>query len=352
MPGISVIIAVYNGIATIEKCMTSVLQQDYPSVEIIVIDDGSTDGTSEYLDHFQTEENIQIFHIPNGGQGAARNRGLKEATGDYVMFIDADDALEPGALRGLMEAGETHDIICGSYYRIENGVRTPVGNEYTEGEVKKDGTADEKQRYESIKTSSLFGYLWNKLYKKSFLDENGLFFEDVKTVYMEDTLFNLKAWAKKPSYYLCQVWVYNYYIQDNSTTHTADTEISHRYVNLTRSYVNDLKDNDVLDENMDLVVPLVMRIFSWAMVKNIPYEKMTLQRYRYYMEPFCKSEDFMYVMRRKDFHKALRTIPSFLQKVFYGFLHFCLNRNLGVLIALVFWIFKPLMMLYIKKTVK
>lgn len=102
-PLISVIIPVYNAEQFLPACLDSVLHQDYPSFEILVIDDGSTDGSAALIDRYAAREpRIVALHQRNAGVSAARNRGLTEARGEYIAFVDADDRVTPTYLSHLL----------------------------------------------------------------------------------------------------------------------------------------------------------------------------------------------------------------------------------------------------------
>lgn len=100
---ISVIVPVYNAIDCIERCVNSILKQTYPDFELILVDDGSSDGTGAVLDEFAKKDSrILVFHKENGGSSSARNLGIKEAKGSYFSFIDSDDYVEPVFLEALV----------------------------------------------------------------------------------------------------------------------------------------------------------------------------------------------------------------------------------------------------------
>ena len=104
---ISVIIPVYNKEAYVEQCFRQLMAQDFDSFEIIAIDDGSTDGSGKICDKMaQEDERIRVIHTANGGVTAARRRGLEEAQGRYIMFVDSDDELLPGALSTMHQVIE------------------------------------------------------------------------------------------------------------------------------------------------------------------------------------------------------------------------------------------------------
>ena len=111
---ISAIVPAYNVAPYVAAALESLLAQSVPFHEIIVIDDGSTDGTSAILDQFAGRPGVRVEHIANGGQGRARNRALAMATGEYVYFFDADDLLDPGfvaAMQGKLTARPETDIV-------------------------------------------------------------------------------------------------------------------------------------------------------------------------------------------------------------------------------------------------
>lgn len=105
MPGkVSVILPTFNCAKYLDESIESVLSQTGADFEIIVIDDGSTDNTSEVLGKYKTDARIKTIHQPNSGPGAARNSGINCSEGDYLCFLDADDVMEPGSLRSRLEA--------------------------------------------------------------------------------------------------------------------------------------------------------------------------------------------------------------------------------------------------------
>ena len=103
---ISVIVPVYNIESEyLERCLSSICNQTYKNLDIILVDDGSTDGSGDICDKFATEDNrIRVFHKENGGSSSARNLGIKEAKGEYIGFIDSDDYIEPDMYELLADA--------------------------------------------------------------------------------------------------------------------------------------------------------------------------------------------------------------------------------------------------------
>ena len=126
---ITVIVPVYNIIDCLERCVTSIINQTYRNLEIILVDDGSTDGTAALCDVLETKDvRIRVFHKENGGSSSARNLGLKYATGDFIGFVDSDDYIEPDMYELLSGAAEHYGLKMAQISRDEideDGNRLP-----------------------------------------------------------------------------------------------------------------------------------------------------------------------------------------------------------------------------------
>ncbi|MBO6248600.1 MAG: glycosyltransferase, partial [Bacteroidales bacterium] len=122
MPLISVIIPVFNGESYLRSCLESVLSQTLADFEAIVVDDGSTDGSSRICDEFSArDDRIRVIHQFNQGVSAARNAGLELATGQYIFFIDGDDTIVPETLESLYDAASDgdYDIAASGYSLVK-----------------------------------------------------------------------------------------------------------------------------------------------------------------------------------------------------------------------------------------
>ena len=116
---ISVIVPVYNVKPYLRKCLDSIINQSYRDLEILIIDDGSTDGSGDICDEYRKDDRIKVFHTENRGLSAARNLGLDSASGDWIGFVDSDDWIEPDMYEVLIRKGEETgaDVVeCGSLF--------------------------------------------------------------------------------------------------------------------------------------------------------------------------------------------------------------------------------------------
>src|SRR3712207_285037 len=113
---ISVIVPVYNSEKYIGKCITSILGQSYENIEVILINDGSTDGSGRLCDEYaEKDKRIKVIHQPNTGPSAARNSGIRAAAGDFIQFVDGDDAIEPFMTETMAASMEENHqlVVCG-----------------------------------------------------------------------------------------------------------------------------------------------------------------------------------------------------------------------------------------------
>ena len=175
---VSLIITVYNKAPFLRRCLDSVKSQKNHNAQIIVIDDGSTDGSSEICDEY----GFEVYHTANQGVSEARNYGLDKATGDYVAFLDADDALTPKALHVMeLVAGRCYNIYQFGQYRCRN---YEIRNNKVYGSP--------KGHYDLFYIPKYWVVVWNKLYKRSFLEDNHIRFKKGMQ-FGEDTLFNAEC---------------------------------------------------------------------------------------------------------------------------------------------------------------
>ena len=217
-PNVSVIIPCYNMEKYLHECMTSVLHQTLDNLEVICIDDGSTDATPELLDEYQRRDpRVYVIHQTNQGVAAARNNGIREAEGEFVAFMDPDDFYpDKGTLELLYtKAVQNKALICGgsfSNYNQRNGkVTTCYIGDYANYSFPQEGHID----YRDYQFD--FGY-HRFLYSRVFLLENNLFFPPYAR--FQDPPFFVRAMIAAKSFYAVSDVVYRYRvgIQDKPTS--------------------------------------------------------------------------------------------------------------------------------------
>ncbi len=192
---VSVIVPIYNAQAYLETCMKSLLAQTYNRLQVILVDDGSTDGSPEMCDRFAAQDTrVTVLHKENGGASSARNAGMRIAEGDYVYFLDSDDRIEPELIEKCLSDALKNDselVLFDAWAVDEETGRVSEAN------------YGHKELYQPDKGIALMRKMvanrdfhvgpWQLFYKKSFLDRTELSF--VEGIIYEDYLYTCKAYC-------------------------------------------------------------------------------------------------------------------------------------------------------------
>lgn len=188
---ITVIVPIYNSQNTLDRCIKSILKQTYENLQIILINDGSTDESKKICEKYaQKDKRILLINQDNMGVSKARNIGLSKALGKYIGFVDSDDYIECDMFEILERLIEDVDLAICNFKKITN-----ESVKYQEEDYKNEILL-KKQLLERIQGQNYFqGFLWNKLYKKEIIEKNNLRFQE--DIYIcEDLLFNCQYISK------------------------------------------------------------------------------------------------------------------------------------------------------------
>lgn len=203
---VSIIIPVYNTDKYLKECLDSVLNQEIKcSTEIIIIDDGSTDSSYEIIESYRKYNNVKIIKQDNRGFSGARNRGLDEATGKYIMFMDSDDILNDGAIQKLFDYSEKYnaDIVIGSYLTFPNPDKAfkITDNVFT--------TNNMSEKMKAI------GFLPGKLFRRKMFEKIRL----PLNLLFEDTIVHLLVLPLSNEVVYVPDIIFKYRIHNNSISH-------------------------------------------------------------------------------------------------------------------------------------
>lgn len=227
-PLISVIVPVYNVEKYLNRCIDSILNQTLKQIEIILVDDGSTDNSpiicDEYCDRY---ENIKVIHKENNRVAAARNDGIKIATGKYIALVDSDDWIEPNMLEEMYNKAEEFqtDITMCDLKKVS------IESEYTVSQPIREGYYNRSMieielfpcliMFENIEFPPTISNCIC-LFRRKFLIENDLFYDE-DVYFCEDSIFGSKAmYNANGFYYMKNRYFYNYFYNPNSTTSTCN----------------------------------------------------------------------------------------------------------------------------------
>ena len=218
-PLISVILPTYNNGELLPLCIDSILSQTYRNFELLVINDGSTDGTAAIIDGYAVRDSrVRPFHKENGGVSTARNMGLDNVRGEYVTFVDGDDVVDPAYLELLLYAMNEG----GAMISTCNLKKTPAAKaaEFIPEDIYKNGypckTVTVQSYSEKVKYTSV--YCCAGLYKTSLIGDLRF---DTKLHYAEDTMFFFRIFLKAGCYSFIDLGLYFYVYNQDSATHQA-----------------------------------------------------------------------------------------------------------------------------------
>ena len=200
MPAVSVIMPVYNSEKFLNAAIESVRNQTFSDWELLLIDDGSSDTSGSICDSYAALDNrVRVFHQENRGICGARNRGLDEADGEYICFIDNDDVYNPSLLEKAYTAIVQHhaEVVKFGYHVTET---FPDGGSQDRDTVSKDCISisgkNRAQLYTLVRESGFFNMIWNGLYSRKFLCDQHLRFDDTIQFGYEDWIFNYELYMK------------------------------------------------------------------------------------------------------------------------------------------------------------
>ena len=292
-PKISVIIPVYNSEKYLKRCFDSILNNKYDNLEIIVVNDGSSDDSQKVIDMYKKDYPEKFISIvqKNQGIGATRNNGIKKATGKYIMFIDNDDYIDEDYfithINCILE--NDYDVVISGYKRV------------TDYKMQFKVQLDEKypwSRYVSIAP-------WGKLYKTDFLKKNDIKF--LITPIGEDVYFNLQVNTITDNIKIIDYTGYNWYQNNVSVTNTINKKIKGiNIINLLNTHYGILKEkNSINDKNEKIITMyfglLIIQFLQWIS-KKTKYKEISKYYdsfFSWYDEKFPNNKRINYIKLSK-----------------------------------------------------
>lgn len=267
-PKISVIVPVYKVEQFLEKCVNSIITQTYKNLEIVLVDDGSPDGSPALCDKLaKQDKRIKVIHKENGGVSSARNEGLKQATGDFVAFVDSDDWIEETMYEEMMSLAlkENADM---TFCKMKEARSDGTFSNYNE--INLDKLKEKRIEYFFINARKGFDLVGafsgpcRTLYKTSLIKNISF---DVNLKYGEDLCFLLKAFEKATNISVCNKYFYNYYKNIDSVCNTINKSYFENAKVLHQHLLEYIKTN-----NLNLL-HLINHLYLYRNVINRTREK-------------------------------------------------------------------------------
>lgn len=247
MSKISVIIPVYNVENYLDRCINSVINQTYKDLEILLINDGSTDRSGEICDYYKNiDSRIKVIHKSNGGVSSARNIGLNIATGEWIAFLDSDDYIESNMYEELYnDAIENNVDVCACFFKYltsDNKILFNPTKEHNDLNKKYSGEQFLKLLYTDLYTNLICVVVWNKIYKKKVF-ENISFVSKIA----EDEDICHKIYTQEMSIFTNIKGLYIYAQNMDSITNKKFSSDNMEFLDILYNRILSFEKNDLID---------------------------------------------------------------------------------------------------------
>lgn len=298
----SVVVPIYNVELYLGQCLESLQAQDYTDFEVICVNDGSTDSSRKILTAWETRmPQMRVIDRANGGLSAARNTGLQAATGDYVVFVDSDDWVEPMMLARLAEESDGEDMICFACRRTDNNTYDTLQPEQDRGWSYYNHHALEHREVP-------FVCVWQRCYRREFLEENYLRFRE--GILHEDNEFTPRACLKAKKVTVIPDVLYNYRVRPGSIMTTRGMKSKESLILIG----NDLSEMFGQETGIDktIVYRALTQCYQMAFIDNTQEEDRHLRRL---IDWRCYRRVSRTKLRHRMNYAALKISPILFQEI-------------------------------------
>lgn len=316
MPEISIVVPVYNAEKYISKCIDSLLNQTFSDIEIICVDDGSSDGTPAILDSYARQDpRVIVIHQTNTGIGGARNRGIAEASGKYMMFCDNDDWYEPNMceiLRSTLLEKQVDMVMCNPFFELEDK-KLPRISLSTVGTIP-GGLYRGVNRF--FPTTS--GLVWNKIFKTELIRKYDMKFGPGRG---EDLVFGREYMFVIKSFFSLNRNLYHYRIRSTSTSKGTADPIQLSLIQDFQITYDFLKKHDLWEKHR--------RLFLYAYLGHIRKSWMVLGK--------TQASGIFDLMRSFQSYTGLKWWGNLYSTFMFRQIH--LHRDVFASWLMYFWLF-------------
>jgi len=303
-PLVSVIIPVYNCQLYIEKCICSLLSQEYEEIEIITVDDGSTDKSADVIKRIQNESSrIKYFYQDNSGPGRARNKAIQEAKGKYLLFVDADDYVSRDYIATLVECAEKNkaELTIGGYTLV-----------YENKNVEKRVIPQKYERYISEEWAYRISSCWARLYLRDFWIQNRLAFHEERTARAEDVPIVLFTNAMAKNISIVKNAGYYYFQHQGSAMNNIKKKVIFGFPYQAFEEMYKKVKSSVMENSMEF--------FDFGILKFLAHFEFVIYRKADKTEK-DKYHNFLYELLKSDFSLMVKNWKKIRRQVNLPLIH-------------------------------
>lgn len=302
-PLVSIVIPIYNGEKYIDSCMEGLLNQTYSNLELIVVNDGSKDTSGELCDRYaQKDSRVKVHHQENKGLSAARNAGIQQATGKYVIFFDVDDTVENNIIEDNVVLAEQNqaDVVmfCFWYYNVDKNSLKPNG-------MKRIFVGNAKEYFDKMliptMDNEVFNAPWNKLIRRQLLEEHKLRFDDRYPIY-EDIIFASELFGVVNKIVINNQMYYRYFVRSSGSLITRFYE--RFYDSVAQFHQNAMKYCGKYENNARQITrlnTLYTKLVIMHMKQISCNEQLSKERKYQLLQRICNEDEFIEALANSKF---------------------------------------------------
>lgn len=333
MMSVSIIMPVYNVEKYLRESIESILAQTYTNYELILVDDGSPDGCPQICDEYAKQyEQIRVCHKQNGGLSSARNAGIKNACGKYILFVDSDDTIEPNLLEDVVSQAEKTNADVTIFGVNTKVIKSGVVQAYRKGKhapALLEGRSQTEGNFIFLTEDNAWSFSTDKLYKREIIVENNIEYNSYYDKVCEDTIFLLDLFPFVNKICIVEGCYYNYAIRD--TQSVVMSFVPNRYEKYygrfckTRALLSQMgQESDKQEFLYSLYCTFILWAYEMMFHKDCRYTLR--ERYKYIKNTFSirqEGKDFCknareYIKNQEVYLQASKTARKVLDNILKG----------------------------------
>ena len=316
---ISIIVPIYNTELYLKECINSILNQTYKNIEIILVDDGSTDNSLEICNKYSKENNnVKTYHLTNGGVSKARNFGIYKAVGEWITFVDSDDIISKDYCKSLIDCIDSNtDVVIGRTISfLNNDINNLVDDMYNGGECDEFISIEEKNillesilvdnyryiKYPHISTCSA------KLIKKDIIRNNQIKYDEKINLY-EDAIFNMQVIYYSEKIRVINKKIYYYRTRNSSSSNIFKTNVIKQYEKVYNEINKFEKEKNInLTEYLDYFKIKNLNIILTNYYRNNNYSRNVTKKFIDKYKDSLKNTNYNILPKKRKILKLLSSI--------------------------------------------
>lgn len=306
MDKISVIVPVYNVEKYLERCINSLLDQTYSNLEIILVDDGSTDRSGQICDQYKNRDNFVVIHKENAGLGMARNTGLDVATGKYIIFVDSDDYIDDDMIQSLYEEIQRTgaDTCIGGFKRVyanhTDVLKTELPRkEYIGKEVCTELLPMMFGRVEGLPSVEMS--VWKVIFSNDIIKKHRLRFPSEREFISEDIIFDTEYYPLSQKVCISPTVGYNYCCNEDSLTTRYNKERFNKQVILYNELEKRVTELGIRDLAIERMYSTLVAIARYSIKLEVKFSGQNGREESYtHIQNICNNETLQTVLSEQN----------------------------------------------------